>query len=153
MSSAALSSFSNFYCFTIQEIIYLQKRDFLDSSLQIRMPVITCLLCASVKVTPLLHWLTFVRKSFEGWNNRGTPPRRKLLHALLWSSWSDFFCFKIQGYVYRKKKMSSKKDISRKFSRVRKNVITCTLWASVKVTPLFAWSATANIRLKSHFKV
>ena len=64
--SVLCSSLSDFYCFLIFKAAYLKPReDFPGNSFLINRGVITCLLCASVKVTSLLDRLIFASKNLD----------------------------------------------------------------------------------------
>ena len=72
--------------------------------------MITCLLRANVKVTPLLDRLIFASKNLDI-ETIEVDLQNGLLASVLCSSLSDFFCFNIQGGISH-----SKRGFSRKFS-------------------------------------
>ena len=108
------------------------KGDLPGNSPRVKRGVITCLLCVSIRVTPLFVRLIFVWKFFECWNNRGPPPKMKSLLRTV-NLIKRFVLFQYSG-----DNISAKRGICRGNSpRVRRELITCLLCVSVKFTPLF----------------
>ena len=88
----------------------MPREDFPGNSLLITRGVITCLLCASVNVTPVLDRLIFAPENLDI-ETIEVDFQNCFLPSVLCSSLSDFYCFNIQGGISH-----SKRGFARKFS-------------------------------------
>ena len=88
----------------------MPREDFPGNSLLINRGVITCLLCASVKVTPVLDRLIFAPENLNT-ETIEVHLQNGFIPSVLCSSLSDFYCFNIQGGISH-----SKRGFSRKLS-------------------------------------
>ena len=72
----------------------MPREDFPGNSLRVKRGVITCLSCASVKVTPLLDRLIFASENLDT-ETTEVDMQNRFLPAVLCSSLSDFYYFNI----------------------------------------------------------
>ena len=80
----------------------MPREDFPRNSLLINRGMITCLSCASVKVTPLLDRLIFDNEYLDI-ETIELDLQNNYLLSVLCSSLSDFYCFNIQGGISHSK--------------------------------------------------
>ena len=86
----------------------IPSEDFPGNSPSVKWGLITCVSCASVKVTPLLDRLIFSSENLDI-ETIEVDKQNGYLLSILCSSLSDFYCFNIQGGISHAERGFSKK--------------------------------------------